>query len=522
MSEKVLVIGAGPGGLSSAILLAAAGLKVKIIERLPSVGGRTSSIQANGFKFDLGPTFFLYPTALEEIFKAAGADLRQEVELLRLDPQYRILFGKGGQLDCTTDVARMEESIAKLAPNDASEFRRFIAENRLKFERMKPFLASPFQNWGDMLSLELMKMLPLLRPHQSLNTYLKRFFADERVRLAFSFQSKYLGMSPFSCPSLFSILSFLEYEEGVWHPVGGCGALTEAMARLARRLGVEIVLDQPVEKMLFEKNRAVGLETRAGTYLADAVVINGDFARSMERLVPNHLRRRWSDQKIAKKKFSCSTFMLYLGIDGTFDLPHHTIYISEDYAKNIADVETRQVLSADPSFYVQNAGVTDSTLAPQGCSTLYILVPVPHQNPNVDWSRERDGFRNQILRQIAKAGFVDVERRIRYERVITPADWDQQYEIHKGATFNLAHSLDQMLYMRPHNRFEDVEGVYLVGGGTHPGSGLPVIFESARISSRLLVKDLGLETPVFESQSGYQNLIQHSTARGHPRRQLPT
>jgi phytoene desaturase len=294
------------------------------------------------------------------------------------------------------------------------------------------------------------------------------------------------------------------------------------MARLARRLGVEIVLDEPVEQMLFKKNRAVGLQTRAGTYLADAIVINGDFARSMERLVPNHLRRRWSDQKITKKKFSCSTFMLYLGIDGTFDLPHHTIYISEDYAKNIADVETRHVLSADPSFYVQNAGVTDSTLAPQGCSTLYILVPVPHQNPNVDWSKERDGFRNQILRQIAKAGFVDVERRIRYERVITPADWDRQYEIHKGATFNLAHSLDQMLYMRPHNRFEDVEGVYLVGGGTHPGSGLPVIFESARISCRLLLKDLGLETPVFEAQSGYQNLIQHSSVRGHPRRQLPT
>jgi phytoene desaturase len=220
MSDKVLVIGAGPGGLSAAILLAAAGLKVKIIERLPSVGGRTSTIQSNGFKFDLGPTFFLYPTALEEIFKAAGADLRQEVELVRLDPQYRILFGKGGQLDCTADVARMEESIAKLAPDDAPEFSRFIAENRVKFERMRPFLASPFESWRDMLSMQLMKMLPLLRPHQSLNTYLKRFFDDERVRLAFCFQSKYLGMSPFSCPSLFSILSFLEYEG--WRLFCGC------------------------------------------------------------------------------------------------------------------------------------------------------------------------------------------------------------------------------------------------------------------------------------------------------------
>jgi phytoene desaturase len=261
MSEKVIVVGAGPGGLSAAILLAAAGLEVKIIERLQSVGGRTSTIQAEGFKFDLGPTFFLYPTALEEIFQAADADLWQEVELVRLDPQYRILFGKGGQLDCTANVARMEEAIAKLAPTDAPAFRRFIAENRVKFAQMKPFLASPFQSWRDMLSMRLTKMLPLLRPHQSLNTYLKRFFEDERVRLAFSFQSKYLGMSPFSCPSLFSILSFLEYEEGVWHPVGGCGALTEAMARLAKRLGVEILTDEPVEQMLFDKDRAVGVRT---------------------------------------------------------------------------------------------------------------------------------------------------------------------------------------------------------------------------------------------------------------------
>ena len=522
MREKVLIVGAGPGGLSAAILLAAAGLKVTILERLDTVGGRTSTIRADGFKFDLGPTFFLYPTALEEIFKAAGADLRQEVELVRLDPQYRILFGQGGQLDCTSNATRMEESIAKISPQDAPAFRRFIEENRLKFDRMKPFLANPFQSWRDMLSVRLLTMLPMLRPHQSLNTYLERFFEDERVRLAFCFQSKYLGMSPFTCPSLFSILSFLEYEEGVWHPVGGCGALTEAMARLARRLGVEILTGEAVEQMLFEKNRAVGIRTRSRTYLADAIVVNGDFARAMQRLVPNTLRRRWTDQKIAKKKFSCSTFMIYLGIEGHFDLPHHTIYISKEYAKNIEEVEARHVLSEDPSFYVQNAGVTDSTLAPEGCSTLYILVPVPHQNPNVNWGRERDRFRNQILRQISKAGFVDVERRIRYERLITPADWDRQYEIHKGATFNLAHSLDQMLYLRPHNRFEDIEGVYLVGGGTHPGSGLPVIFESARITSRLLLKDLGREVHAFEPRSDPGNPVRYSTAKAHPPQQLPT
>src|SRR6202790_3590358 len=276
MRKKVLIVGAGPGGLSAAILLAAAGLEVKIIERLDTVGGRTSTIQSNGFKFDLGPTFFLYPSALEEIFQAGNADLRQEVELIRLDPQYRILFGEGGHLDCTSDIARMEESISTIPPQDAPAFRRFIAENRLKFNRMKPFLASPFQSWRDMASLQLLKMLPLLRPHQSLNTYLKRFFTDERVRLAFCFQSKYLGMSPFTCPSLFSILSFLEYEEGVWHPVGGCGALTAAMARLAEDLGARVLLNEPVEEMVFEGRKCTAVRTANRTLAADAVVVNAD------------------------------------------------------------------------------------------------------------------------------------------------------------------------------------------------------------------------------------------------------
>lgn len=492
MTKQVLIIGAGPGGLASSILLAAAGVRVKIVERLPIIGGRTSSIEADGFKFDLGPTFFLYPRVLEEIFRAAGTNLRDEVDLVRLDPQYRIQFGAGGKLDCTSDIAAMENQIAALSPKDAPGFRRFLDENRAKLAAMEPCLESPFLGWQDLLQMRLLKMLPMLRPHQSVDTYLQRFFSDERVRLAFCFQSKYLGMSPFRCPSLFSILSFLEYEYGVFHPIGGCAAVTAAMARVAERLGVEICLNEPVEEILFAGRRAVGVRTTTSTHRADAVVINADFARSMEKLVPDHLRRRWTDKKLAKKKYSCSTFMMYLGVEGTFDLPHHTIHIAEDYAKNLDEIENQHVLSDNPSFYVQNACVTDPTLAPRGHSALYVLAPVTHQHANVDWRLEQPRFRALLLNQIKKAGYDLDPARIRYERVITPADWDTRYEIYRGATFNLAHTLDQMLHLRPRNRFEDLDGVYLVGGGTHPGSGLPVIFESARISSKLLLDDLGV------------------------------
>lgn len=493
MSKRVLIIGAGPGGLATAMLLAKAGLDVAIIEKQPRVGGRTSALEGDGYRFDLGPTFFLYPQILEEIFASVGRNLHREVPMKKLDPQYRLVFGAGGELKATPDIERMVAEIAKIAPDDAPQFRRFMADNRVKLEKFAPCLQSPFLGWTSLLQARLLAVLPYLKPWKSLHAELAGYFRDPRLQLAFTFQSKYLGMSPFQCPSLFSILSFLEYENGVWHPMGGCNALSTGMARVATELGVKIRLNEPVEEVLFEGRRAVGIRTAQGEYQADAVVVNADFGHAMTTLVPNRLRRRWTDAAIAKKKFSCSTFMMYLGIEGRYDdLAHHNIYVTKNYRQNLDEIENQHVLSNDPSFYVQNASVTDSTLAPAGHSTLYVLVPVSHQHPNIDWNKERDRYRQVTLRQLAKLGFDDVERRIRFERVVTPVEWESKIGIYKGATFNLAHNLGQMLHLRPQNRFEEFKRMYLVGGGTHPGSGLPVIFESARISSRLLLEDFGM------------------------------
>jgi phytoene desaturase len=495
MSRTVNIIGAGPGGLATAMLLAQSGVRVRVLERLPVPGGRTSTIATReGFKFDLGPTFFLYPRVLDEIFAACGRDLRQEVEMVRLDPQYRLIFGAGGELLATPDVARMEAEVSRLSPADSGSFTRFMESTRAKFERFAPFLEQPFQSWRDLAKPDLLKLMPMLKPWRSLDSELGTFFSDERIRLAFTFQSKYLGMSPFKCPSLFSILSFLEYEHGVYHPIGGCGAVSAAMARIATDMGVEILYDEPVESLEFSGRRITAATTPRGSYEADATVVNADFARTMTRLVPDRIRRNWNDRKIASRRFSCSTFMLYLGIEGRYeDVAHHNIYLSEDYRDNLADIEHRHRLSRDPSMYVQNACVTDPTLAPSGMSTLYLLIPVTHRHPNVDWRREAAGYREVALDQMERIGIRGVRDRIRYEKMLTPDDWQDDYEIYRGATFNLAHDLGQMLHMRPHNRFEDVEGMYLVGGGTHPGSGLPVIYSSARITSDLLLGDLGLD-----------------------------
>ena len=394
MSESqptITIIGAGPGGLAAAMLLANSGARVRIFERLPRVGGRCSAIEADGFRFDVGPTFFLYPRVLKEIFSSAGYDLFDEVPMRRLDPQYRIAFGAGGKIDATPDMQRMEQEIAAICPQDAASFQRFMDDNRHKLARFRPILESPFNSALDLFRPSTLQAAPLLRPWLSVGSELWRYFSDPRLIIAFSFQSKYLGMSPFRCPSLFSILAFLEYEHGVFHPIGGCSAVSERMADIAREMGVEIHLDEPVERILFSGKKAVGVQTSLDEYGTDALVINADFARSMHRLVPDHLRRRWTNKRLEKKKFSCSTFMMYLGIEGRYDdLPHHTIHIAEDYDQNLADIERRHVLSDDPSFYVQNACVTDPTLAPDGMSTLYVLVPVTQMHKNVDWSIERE------------------------------------------------------------------------------------------------------------------------------------
>ena len=492
---EIIIIGAGPGGLAAALLLAQAGVPVRIFDRLPRVGGRCSALEAGGFRFDLGPTFFLYPLVLQRIFGLIGRNLHQEIEMVKLDPQYRLVFGQGGELLCRSDVHRMAEEIHKLSEFDAPALERFLADNRNKMARFRPCLESPFPGLRSLFRWELIKLLPLLRPWRSLDRELAHYFTDPRVRLAFSFQSKYLGMSPFQCPSLFSILSFLEYEYGVFHPMGGCSAVSEKMAEVASDMGVTISLNEDVEQILFEGRKAIGIKTSRGEYRCDALVINADFARAMTRLVPDKVRRRWTDRKINNKKFSCSTFMVYLGIDGIYDnLDHHTIYMAKDYTANLADIETNHRLSEDPSFYVQNASVTDPTLAPRNCSTLYILAPVTHKHPQVDWSCSRKPFRDRLLKNLEKIGISNLEKRIRYEKIVTPADWENHYEVFRGATFNLAHNLKQMLHRRPQNRFEDLESVYLVGGGTHPGSGLPVIYESARITSRLLLADFGLDS----------------------------
>ncbi len=475
------------------MLLAHRGCDVTLLEARATVGGRSGYIQEQGFCFDIGPTFFLFPEVLREIFAEVGRDLMTEVPMTKIDPLYRVAFEGAGHLDARDGVDAMRDEIARLSAEDAANLDCFMRDNRRKIADFKSVLQNPFDTIFDYLRPGVLSALGNLRPHRSLDDDLKRFFRDERVRRAFSFQSKYLGMSPFNCPSLFTILAFLEHEYGVWHPTGGCNMVMRKMAEIAGQLGADVRLSEPVTALDFEGRRISAVNTDQARYEADAVVINADFGKAMQSLVPVHMRRRWTDDKIAGKKFSCSTYMLYLGFKGELpDIHHHTICLADDLVANVDEIQTSMVLPKTPSFYVQNASVTDKTLAPAGHSTLYVLVPVPNCDAEIDWQREAGPYRELVLDRLSLIGINDIRDRIVFERILTPQLWHQDHGIFKGATFNMSHNLSQMLYFRPHNRFEDVKGLYLVGGGTHPGSGLPVIFESARISSRLISDDLNL------------------------------
>jgi phytoene desaturase len=285
----------------------------------------------------------------------------------------------------------------------------------------------------------------------------------------------------------------VEHGYGIYHTQGGLSEISEAMAKICREYGVDIRLNSPVKQLILDGRDVRGVELESGeTIRGDETVLNADFGYAMNHLVPPGVLKKYSPPKVDQREFSCSTFMLYLGLDKIYDLPHHTIFFSKDYRRNIEDVFERKVLSEDCSFYVRNASVTDPNLAPPGHSSIYVLVPVPNKTAAIDWTKEKNGFRDRLLDAMeTRAGMKDLRAHIREEIVLSPDSW-QGMNIHFGATFNLAHKLSQMLYFRPRNKFEELGHCYLVGGGTHPGSGLPTIYESGRIAANLISRAHGV------------------------------
>jgi phytoene desaturase len=491
MKKKVIIIGAGPGGVSAGMLLAHQGVEVHIFEQNDYVGGRNSLIQLGDYRFDMGPTFFLMKDVLEDIFERTGRKLSDYVTLQEIDPMYRLFFSEDKVFYPSRNQEKMKTGMEKTFPGSYNGYLKYLQKEKRKYDQLIPCLAMPYSSVIDLLKWQFLSSIPYLDAHISVVDVLGRYFDDDDLKVSFSFQAKYLGMSPWEAPGLFSILSYIEHGGGIYHITGGLYQLSVAMAKVVEEEGGKIHLSTPVKKLLVKNGKAVGVLLEDGSEeLADDIIVNADFAHAMTTLVDRQDRRKYSDERLEKKKFSCSTFMLYLGINHIYqEFPHHNIIFAEDYKKNVEEITHHNMLSRDPSFYVQNASVTDSTLAPEGKSTIYVLVPAPNNNSGIDWEQEKMPFRETILNLMENRGeFHDIRQYIDVEKIITPQDWQEQVSVYKGAVFNLGHQISQMLMFRPHNQFEEFDNCYLVGGGTHPGSGLPTIYQSGIISASLILK----------------------------------
>jgi len=491
MPKKIAIIGAGPGGLTAGMILARHGYEVEIFEKEGCVGGRNAPLRLDGYTFDTGPTFLMMKFVLDEVFGLAGRDVNRYIETVRLDPLYRLVF-PDVEISPSSDPQKMERELARVFPGSEPGYRKFLRQEKVRFDAMYPCLKVDYSSIGSLLSLNLLKALPHLSLGKSIFESLGDYFTPEKLKLSFTFQSKYLGMSAWDCPAAFSIIPFVEHSFGIHHVKGGLHVISQAMSKVFAEHGGILRLNSPVERILTENRTARGVVLAGGEEVrADEVIINADFAYSMAHLTGSAVPK-YSREKLDAMKYSCSTFMLYLGIDHCYDIPHHNVFFAGNYRENIENIFHVGRLSDDMSFYVQNASITDPSLAPPGHSTIYVLVPVPNLSFPIRWDEEKDRYAEKVLAALeSRAGLAGLRSHAEVMRITTPDDWQNSYHVYKGATFNLAHTLDQMLYFRPRNRFEGLRNCYLVGGGTHPGSGLPTIYESGRISALMIVAKHG-------------------------------
>ncbi|HEY1037606.1 MAG TPA: phytoene desaturase family protein, partial [Candidatus Paceibacterota bacterium] len=453
--KKVFIIGAGPGGLSAAMILAHRGHDVTVYEKKPYIGGRNSALKAEGFTFDLGPTFVMLPQVFRDVFALSGKNMDDYLDFRLLDPLYKLHYADGRELSMHFDKDKLKAEIARLFPGEDASYDSYMKSQKKKFDRVYACLALPYMRIYHYLRWKLVKAFPVLDATVSVHDVLSRHFKSEDLKIAMAFQAKYLGMSPWDCPGTFTILSYMEHAFGVYHPMGGVHKIAEAMAKVSEENGAKIITGAGIKEILFDGKKAKGLRLENGEEVfADTIVMNADFARGMQLLVKESDRPKYTDKRLEQKDYSCSTFMLYLGVDAKYEMTHHQVFFSADYRKNVDQIFDDKTLSDDPSFYIQNASVTDPSMAPEGCSTLYVLVPVPNQKDKpIDWAIEKKRYRDLVIKKIVeRTGLKDLESHIKVERVITPDDWQDGIDVYKGAVFNLAHSLDQMLYFRPHNR----------------------------------------------------------------------
>lgn len=477
-----VVIGSGFGGLAAAVRLGARGYRVTVLEKLDAPGGRAYVYRQDGFTFDAGPTIVTAPFLFEELWALCGKRLGDDVDLRPVDPFYRIRFHDGQVFDYSGDPVAMRAEVARLSPADVAGYERFMklseATYRVGFEQLGHV---PFGSWKDMA-----RVLPDLLRLESFRTVygaVAKHIRDERLRTVLSFHPLLVGGNPFTTTSVYSLIAFLERRWGVHFAMGGTNRLVQGLAGLIAGQGGELRCNSEVREITVERGAATGVRLASGeTIRADVVVSNADAAWTYRYLLPKAARRRWTDRRLERSRYSMSLFVWYFGTKRRYpDVPHHTILLGPRYRGLLGDIFTHQRLAEDFSLYLHRPTATDPSLAPAGCDAFYVLSPVPHLGSGTDWSRQAQTYRRAIAQHLSDTVLPDLEAEVVTSRLLTPQDFQDRLLSFRGAAFGMEPVLTQSAWFRPHNRSEEVERLYLVGAGTHPGAGLPGVLSSARV-----------------------------------------
>ncbi|MGA7669242.1 MAG: phytoene desaturase family protein [Nitrolancea sp.] len=505
-SDGVIVIGGGFGGLATAIRLQSTGHDVTLIEARERVGGRAYQLQDAGFTFDMGPTLITAPHLLRELWTLAGRNFDDDVNLTPLSPAYRIYFSDGRHFDYGLGPEQDEEEVAKFDPRAAQGLRDFLAATEQIYRRAFDDLAGkPFDKLSTFLGA--VPQLARLRADRSVYDLVSRYFHDPNLRMVFSFHPLFIGGNPLRASAIYSMVPYLERQHGVHFAKGGMYSLVRAMERLFHDVGGRVLVNSPVDEIRVSSGRAAGVKTRnGGEHLAGAVVANSDVVRTQLELLPPRYQRRGTRRRLSRYRHSMSCYLLYLGLDRQYaQLKHHTIIMPPDYTKLLRQLFDEDGLPTDLAFYLHVPSKTDPSMAPEGGESLYVLVPVPHLGHGIDWAREEDAFRDRIIRTLEHDfGLAGLEESIVCEHRFTPRDFASDLGSWLGSAFSVEPTLFQSAYFRQHNRSDDVEGLYFVGAGTHPGAGIPGVLLSAQVTSEMVNRQrppLRMSTQVEEEQS---------------------
>ncbi|NJP04478.1 MAG: phytoene desaturase [Chloroflexaceae bacterium] len=489
--KTALIIGAGIGGIATAARLARAGYQVTVFEQSSRPGGRTNILEKDGFRFDTGPTLFLMPDVFEETYAALGERMEDHLDLVRMDPTYRVHFHDQTYLDLTSDLIRMRKQLDTLEPGSFEAFLRFLSEGYRHYHTsLDRFVGRNFRSLLDYFSpanLPLIVKLKALKTHYA-NT--SRYFRDPKLIAAFSFQNMYLGVSPYDALATYSLLQYTELCEGVWFPRGGMYRVIESLAELAEGLGVTFHYRTPVSKINTNGNQVTGLTLANGEELrADVVIANADLPYVYQKLLPEDNTRT----RVNRMKYTSSAFMFFWGVRGerTNLLNHHNVFLAEHrYRESFDRIFRDLTLPDEPSFYVNALTRTDPTFAPPDADSLMILVPVGHINEASpqDWNALRNRARQAVFDRLALLGLTDLPQRIIFEETIGPTDYEAT-NLAKGSAFGLSHNFLQVGFLRPQNRHMRYGNLYFAGASTHPGTGLPIVLLSAKLTVERILEE---------------------------------